>query len=150
MREKARVEVEQILHSGQALARFHGKKLLMAMCGTLRVADAGLGKPAFALSVAASPAVASRASALAGPALDQIRLFFPADLVGALADCGDVSERAILITRCEKHFDAWASGTPLPEGRERLRADLFAFARTLEEAQRSALVGLAAQVGTAS
>jgi energy-coupling factor transporter ATP-binding protein EcfA2 len=150
MRERARVEVEQILDSGQALARFHGKHLLTAVYGALRVADAGLGKSAFALSIAASPAVAARASTLAGSALDQIRLFFPAGLTEALMDCGDALQRAELATRCEAHFDAWASGTPLPEDRERLRADLFAFARTLEEAQRSALVALAAQIGTPS
>ncbi|MCK9824653.1 AAA family ATPase [Nocardioides cavernae] len=150
IREQARSEVIEIVERGEALARFHGKNILHAVYGALGVANAGLGKPAFALSIAASPAATARATALAGAALDQIRLFFPGGLVEALADRGEPLRRAELETQCRTHLNAWTSGAPQPEGREALRADLFAFARTLDETARSELVALAAQIGTPS
>jgi ABC-type hemin transport system ATPase subunit len=144
----ANAEVAAIIASGEQLARFHGKAILYDVYSALRVADAGLGKSAFALSLAASPFAAERAEGLAGSALEQIRLFFPAQLPQALEQEGDPTVAAELAVRCETQYAAWAGGSPLQVGREELRADIFAFARTVGDAPRKALVELASQIGT--
>ena len=147
----AREEVHDILESGEALARFHGKRILRAIYDELDVAKAGLGHSAFTLSLAATPAASERARTLAQPALDSIRLFFPLDLPSILAECGeDEVVTSGLLDRCRKHRDAWEAGQPLAEGREALRSEVFGFARTVEAAHRARLVEMAAQIGTLS
>jgi hypothetical protein len=144
----ARAEVNEIIDAGEQLARFHGKALLRAVYGSLRVADAGIGKTAFALSLAASPLASTRALTLAESALNRIRLFFPDGMALALSVDGDQTIAAELTARGELHYEAWRAGTPIPEGREELRAEIFGFARTLGEGPRTALVQLASQIGT--
>lgn len=144
----ARAEVDGIIDADEQLARFHGKAILHAVYGSLRVADAGIGKTAFALSLAASPLASTRASILADSALDRIRLFFPEGMASALSMDGDSGVAAELTARSGTHYEAWSAGAPIREGREALRADIFGFARTLGEGPRAAVVQLASQIGT--
>lgn len=149
LEEAARAEVQGILDAGQCLERFHGKALLLDVYGALHVADAGWSKSAFTLSLAASPHAAERAERLAGPALKQIRLFFPDGLPAALAAQGDAAASNQLAERCRVQYAAWQSGQPQEEGRGELREDVFAFARSAGEETRELLVRLASQIGTA-
>jgi len=149
LQEAAHAEVAAIITSGQQLARFHGKAILHDVYSALRVADAGLGKSAFALSLAASPFAAERAQGLAGSAVDQVRLFFPEQLPRMLGQEGDPTASAELAARCQTHYAAWTGGHPLQNSREEVSAHIFAFARTLSEGPRKTLVELASQIGTA-
>jgi energy-coupling factor transporter ATP-binding protein EcfA2 len=105
----SQAEVSGIIATGQQLDRFHGKKILHAVYATLRVTDAGLSKPAFALSLAASDHARERARILAGPAIQRIRLFFPAGLPNILRSNGDGTVGDQLASRCQAQYDAWAA-----------------------------------------
>lgn len=145
LQEAARVEVNAVLTAGDQLARFHGKAILRDTYGSLRVAEAGLGKAAFALSLAVSPHARARAEALAGAAVDRIRLYFPQELGEELARDGGYGE---LASRCRDHYEAWEADRPAADGRAHLREEIFAYARTLGDNARLRLVQYASQIGT--
>lgn len=140
---QARAEVNAVIAAGTQLDRFRGKQLLARVFDTLDVKSA-LGRPAFALLVAAQPAAQARASRLASPTLDQIRLFFPAELARLLREAGE----AELADWCQTEYDAWTACAPLPQNRQELRAALFAYGRGLPDPQREPLLELATQIGT--
>lgn len=144
----ARAEVDDIVSAGTQLERFHGKKLLRAVYGQLRVAEAQLGQAAFALLLAAHDRSHERAHAFAEPALRRIRLFVPAGLPEALRADGDQAVAAPLALRCQEHYAAWLADVPTAEGRVQLRSDVFAFARTVGEGSHRRLVKLASRIGT--
>lgn len=142
--EQARFEVDAIISKRTQLDRFHGKRLLERVYTTLGVQMAGLGRPGFALLVAAQPAAKARALRLASPALERIRLFFPAGLAPLLQEAGVDN----LAGQCRVEYDAWAAGEPLALNRLELRAALFECGRGLPGPQRQPLLELAAQIGT--
>ncbi len=144
----AQAEVDAIVAAGTQLNRFHGKKILRAVYGHLRVKDAQLGHAAFVLLLAAHERTHERANTLAEPALRRIRLFVPAGLPEALRCGGDQIVAEPLAVRCQEHHAAWSADTPQAEGRLELRSDVFAFARTVEGEQHRRLVELASQIGT--
>jgi ABC-type cobalamin/Fe3+-siderophores transport system ATPase subunit len=146
--QAARVEVEAIVAAGKQLDRFHGKRILHAVYTALRVNDAGLAKPTFALAIAAQPAAGARARCLAGPAIERILLFFPSGLPEAIRSAGDQSVGEPLAVSCEKHHAAWAAGVPQAAERAQIREAVFGFARTTPDGQRRTLVALAGQIGT--
>lgn len=144
----ARTEVNDIIAGGQQLNRFHGKKILHAVYASLGVAEAGLGKPAFSLLLAVNDHARERARMLAGPAIQRIRLFFPADLPNVLRMNGDQAAAEQLAVECQQQYDAWTANTPIATGRLELREEVFAFARSQGEEAHRELVELASQIGT--
>ncbi|WP_166535312.1 AAA family ATPase [Blastococcus xanthinilyticus] len=144
----AQAEVDAIVAAGTQLDRFHGKRILRAVYGHLRVQDAQLGQVAFVLLLAAHERTRERANKLAEPALKRIRLFFPAGLPEALRLGGDRTVAEPLAMRCQEHHEAWSADTPNAGERIELRSDVFAFARTVEGEQHRRLVELASRIGT--
>lgn len=146
--QAARVEVEAIVAAGTQLDRFHGKRILHALYTDLRVNDAGLAKPTFALAIAAQATARVRAQRLAGPAIERILLFFPSGLSEAIRSGGDQSVGEPLAVRCEKQHAAWVTGLPQAAEREQIREAVFGFARTTPDDQRRSIGALASQIGT--
>lgn len=144
----AQAEVDSIRAAGTQLDRFHGKKILHAVYGHLRVRDAQLGYTAFVLLLAAHEGAHERANKLAEPALQRIRLFVPAGLPETLRCDGDQSVAEPLAVRCHEHHAAWSADSPQAVGRADLRNEVFAFARATEGEQHRGLVKLASQIGT--
>lgn len=143
----ARQEVRAIVVADTALERFHGKDLLSAVHEALRVSGAGLSLPAFQLLVADRAAGTERIDRLARPAVQQVRLYFPAGLAECLRSGGG-PDHEVLARECEEHRTAWEAKAPKEEGREDLRGRIFAHARSLPEQQRQQLVSLASEIGT--
>lgn len=144
----AQAEVDAIVAAGTQLDRFHGKKMLRAVYGHLRVQDAQLGYAAFVLLLAAHEQTHKRADTLAEPALNRIRLFVPAGLPEVLRSGGDQTVAEPLALRCQEHHESWSADAPRAEARIELRSDVFAFARTVEGEQHRRLVILASRIGT--
>ena len=144
----ARREVQEIVDAGSELERFHGKHLLRAVHEILGVSGAGLSPPAFHLMVADKAAGTERINRLASPAVQQVRLYFPAGLAEHLRSGGDPNQET-LTRECEEHRTAWETKAPREQGREGLRERIFTHARTLPEEQRQQLVALASEIGTA-
>lgn len=145
---EAQLGVDGIVAAGTQLDRFHGKKILRAVYGDLRVQNAQLGHAAFTLLLAAHERTQQRANTLAAPALERIRLFVPAGLPEALRCGGDQTVAEPLALRCQEHHAAWSADTPQAEGRIELRSDVFAFARNVQDDQHQRLVELASRIGT--
>lgn len=143
----ARQEVQAIVDAHTEPERFHGKHLLRAVYETLGVSGAGLSLPAFHLMVADKASSSKRIERLAHPAVQQVRLYFPAGLAECLRSCGDPDQET-LARECEEHRTAWETKAPKEQGREGLRERIFAHARTLPEQQRQQLVALASEIGT--
>lgn len=147
--EAARSEVEGVVEAANQLERFHGKRILREIHKELEVQKAGIGHAAFALMLSTHPHTIARATRLASPALDRIALFFPVELARKLREFRS-PEGDSLAQRCEDAAAKWFAGVPEPTGRESLRNDVFIFARTLPETDKSELGRLASQIGTIS
>lgn len=146
----ARVEVESIIDEGVQLERFHGKRILQAVYKALNVTAAGLSQPAFALAIADRASSSERVQRVTAPAIGRIKLYFPAHLADTLRSCGDQTAACDPLVRdCNRHHAAWAAGRPEAAGREQLREQIFAFARTTGLQQRRTLTALASEIGTA-
>ncbi len=89
---------------------------------------------------------------LAKQALDKIRLYFPQTLSARFEPYTGSAEADQLMRRCRDEREAWESGTPTEGNRERLRQDVFAFARTnpdsAEPDELQAFFDDAAAIGT--
>lgn len=150
LRRTASEEVDEIIGSDSMLKRFHGKRILHTFHQRHHVGQAGLSKPAFATKLAMECAGSDRVNSLAGPTLESIRLFFPADLADALASVEhvDTEERAELGRLAREEREHWETGDPRPEVRDDLRRRVFTFARGLSSPDREKLALLAGRIGT--
>ena len=158
--ERAGQDVRNILDSGQALERFHGKRLLQMVQLNLGARQV-MPEPAFHMTIAAHAAGTDRIKRLAQPALDRIQLYMPngigANLRAAaasgalLGDAPDLigdAEAEGLAQQCETARSEWLNGKPTAEGRESLRDRIFAYARLMTEPNHEVLARLASQIGT--
>jgi hypothetical protein len=145
--EAAQAEVDAIVATGSALEQFHGKRLLRAVFDGVEVQRAGLSHAAFELAVAAQASGNERVARLTRPAVDRIRLYFPAGLPEALGSILDPAAAGLAET-CRSARTAWEQGRPDAAGREELRRALFALAPVAAEPTRIELVVLASEIGT--
>jgi hypothetical protein len=145
--KQARFEVETIIAAGTQLERFHGKRLLQAVHQRLQVNQAELSQPAFATSVADKAAGSERLRRITEPAITRITLYVPDGLATAIEATENPAAEP-LAQQCRHHRDLWNRGQPEAAGREELRRQIFAFARTLDQAHRSSVAALAAEIGT--
>ena len=150
---KVAEEVDDIIDRGEMLERFHGKRMLHSFYERHIVGSAGLSKAAFATKLAEACASSARVAMLATPALDQIRLFFPAELssrvrAAQVAEQVLVAERDVLVQLCEGQRARWDQRAPTGEGREELRQRVFNFAHQLEGDDRRVITMEASRIGT--
>jgi hypothetical protein len=151
----AEEEVDEIISRGEMLERFHGKRMLHSFYEQHKVGSAGLSKPAFATKLAEACAASARVAALAIPALDQIRLFFPSELAARLRAIEEVVDQALQVERdalaalCDAEHELWLQRAPRAEGREHLRQRVFNLAHHLEPEDRQTITMEASRIGTA-
>lgn len=146
--EGARSAVEAIVANETQAERFHGKRILHAVYDALQVAEAGVGKSAFALMLAAQDATQERAARLGAKSMNSIRYYFPRELPGYLTELNETLVPDGLIARCAREVVTWTDGASTGEGRETLREEVFGVARNLDHERRSELTRLASQIGT--
>jgi len=143
------VEVQGIVDRGEQLERFHGKKLLRAWYDT-NFSKIGIGWNPFLIELSRYAAAGSRIKRLGTPAIDRIRLYFPATLATLLGNFPAGEARDMLISECLQERENWENGSPAGAGRDALRQRIIQYTREhpIEEVTRNKLLQIATGIGT--
>ncbi|MFD5472906.1 ATP-dependent endonuclease [Streptomyces sp. NPDC127105] len=142
-----RARVQEILESGEALERFHGKNILLEFYKRNSLSKV-FASGGFKVAAAQAAARGERIRRLTWPATSKIKLYIPPDGQQVL-ECGVESpERDRLIAEVKAHRSSWELGAPEAVGREELRRALAQYARQQEPGLASKIFQLANEVGT--
>ncbi|MGW0652019.1 AAA family ATPase [Streptomyces umbrinus] len=147
--EKIDVEVQEIIDNGGQLEHFHGKKLLRAWYDVY-FSKVGIGWNPFLIELSRYAAGTSRIARIGIPAIDRIRLYFPATITTLLESCPEGEVRGILISECARERENWENGFPTGAGRDALRQRIIQYTREnlIEESIRNQLLQAATGIGT--
>nr|WP_239135360.1 AAA family ATPase [Streptomyces sp. SID12488] len=142
-----RSRVQEILNSGEALERFHGKSILAEFYKRNSLSKV-FAINGFKIAAAQAAARGDRIHRIASPAASKIRLYIPQNGVEVLERGAESPEREQLIAEVGLHRSSWESGSPMSAGREKLRESLARYARQQEPTTAAEIFHLANEIGT--